>query len=91
MSEAEYHPADPHFNPAHPDHDGWARGAKAPQMPAEAQIVRDFAADPDQAPAAEAGIVQALADGVIAAEHVALPDGEPDDKPKPKTSRKQSP
>lgn len=88
MSETEYHPADPHFNPAHPDHEGWAGRVFAPQLPAEAQIVRDFP-DPSEAPAAEAGIVQAFADGAIAAEHVALPDGEPDDKPKTKTSRKQ--
>ncbi|MEV4604791.1 hypothetical protein AB0K15_46510 [Amycolatopsis sp. NPDC049253] len=86
MSEAEYHPADPHFNPAHPDHEGWAAGPRAPQMPAEAQIVRDFA-DAESAPPAEAGIVQAHADGVIAAEHVALLDSEPEPK---KTTRKRS-
>ncbi|WP_336156626.1 hypothetical protein [Amycolatopsis sp. VC5-11] len=87
MSETEYHPADPHFNPAHPDHEGWAGRAASPQLPAEAQIVRDFP-DPAEAPAAEAGIVQALADGAIAAEHVALPSTEPGGQAK--ASRKRS-
>jgi len=38
MSEQEYHPADPHFNPAHPEHEQWAGRAKPLDMPAEAGI-----------------------------------------------------
>ncbi|MFJ1764056.1 hypothetical protein ACIOD2_27325 [Amycolatopsis sp. NPDC088138] len=78
MSEQEYHPS-AQFNPAHPDNAGWANGPKPPQLPAEAQIVRDFT-DPDQAPPAEAGIVQAYKEGAFAEEHVAIPTAE--DEPK---------
>ncbi|MEC3974725.1 hypothetical protein [Amycolatopsis sp. H20-H5] len=42
MSEQEYHPADPHFNPAHPDHEAWRSGPQSPDMPAEAGIVAMF-------------------------------------------------
>lgn len=41
-SEQEYHPADPHFNPAHPDNAAWRSGPTPPDMPAEAGIVAMF-------------------------------------------------
>ncbi|QKV74525.1 hypothetical protein [Amycolatopsis sp. Hca4] len=87
MSEQEYHPS-AQFNPGHPDHAGWANGPKPPQLPAEAQIVRDFP-DPETAPAAEAGIVTMHQEGAFADEHVALPGADEEEpETKPKTSRK---
>ncbi len=41
-SEVEAHPADPHFNPGHPDNRVWSSGPKPPDMPAEAGIVEMF-------------------------------------------------
>ncbi|MEV6908033.1 hypothetical protein [Amycolatopsis sp. NPDC051071] len=41
-SEVEAHPADPHFNPGHPQNRAWSSGPKPPEMPAEAGIVEMF-------------------------------------------------
>jgi len=40
----ERHPADPRFNPAHPDNPAWRSGPPSPDMPAEAGIVAMFQA-----------------------------------------------
>ncbi|WP_336158205.1 hypothetical protein [Amycolatopsis sp. VC5-11] len=50
MSEAEYLPVVPHFNPAHPDHEGWAAGA-TPQPVAKAPASEEPPVpDPDENP-----------------------------------------
>ncbi|MGW4129508.1 hypothetical protein [Amycolatopsis japonica] len=77
-SEVESLPADLRFNPAHPDHAGWAGGAPL-DMPAEAGIVEQFAGD-------EAALANAPAEAGIVAAHT---DAEADDSDKAKTSRKR--